>query len=479
MDDPDDGSFDSLYGASYFRAIDSARTFYLYSFLRGYPAHHEKGVCMKISIVGTGHVGLVTGACFAEMGHQVLCIDKDTEKLELLWKGKIPFYEPGLELLVRKHIKTKRLSLSDSIREGVLASGVIFIAVGTPPRPNGEADLSYVESVSREIAKAMTRYRLVVEKSTVPVETGEWVRRTIRQTLRRKIPFEVASNPEFLREGQAVKDFLHPDRVVIGVESEKAEKILREIYRPLKVPLVVTDIKSAEIIKHASNSFLSMKISFINAIATLSEKVGADVVKIAEGVGLDRRIGKNFLNAGVGFGGSCFGKDLTAFIDIAAKAGVNFELLKEVQRINQRQREQLVKKVEQAVWNLRGKTVGVLGLAFKPDTDDLRDAPSLDVIRALQKEGMLVKATDPAAMENARKILPDVEFCKNAYETARRADCLILLTEWSQFKTLQWRRVKSLMSHPVIVDGRNLFDPDQMRKAGFRYYSVGRPAVLS
>ena len=432
---------------------------------------------MKISIVGSGHVGLVTAACFAEIGHHVLCIDKDTGKLESLRKGKIPFYEPGLESLVRKHMKTKRLSLSDSIREGVEASGVIFIAVGTPPRPNGEADLSYVESVSHEIAKAVTQYRLVVEKSTVPVETGEWVRRTIRQTLRRKVPFDVASNPEFLREGQAVEDFLHPDRVVLGVESKKAEKILREIYHPLKAPLVVTDIKSAEIIKHASNSFLSMKISFINAIAALSEKVGADVVKISEGIGLDKRIGKNFLSAGVGFGGSCFGKDLAAFIDIAAKAGVDFQLLKEVQRINQRQREQLVKKVEQAVWNLRGKTIGILGLSFKPQTDDLRDAPSLDVIRALQKEGVLVKATDPAAMENARKLLPDVTFCKDAYETARRADCLVILTEWSQFKTLQWRRIKSLMSHPVIVDGRNLFNPDQMRKSGFRYYSIGRVPV--
>jgi len=297
---------------------------------------------MKITIIGSGHVGLVTGACFAETGHQVLCVDNDTEKLEFLRKGKIPFYEPGLERLVRKHLKTGRLSFTSSVREGVAKSGVLFIAVGTPSRPNGEADLSYVESVSREIARAMRSYRLIVEKSTVPVETGEWVQRTIHHSLRRKIPFDVASNPEFLREGQAVQDFMHPDRVVIGVESKKAERLLLEVYRPLKAPVVVTDIKSAEIIKHASNSFLSMKISFINAIATLSEKVGADVVKIAEGVGLDRRIGKNFLNAGVGFGGSCFSKDLSAFINIATKAGVDFQLLKEVQRVNKRQREQVV-----------------------------------------------------------------------------------------------------------------------------------------
>ena len=431
---------------------------------------------MKISIVGAGHVGLVTGACFAEIGHQVLCVDNDAEKLELLRKGEIPFYEPGLEQLVRRHLETKRLCFSNSIREGVLRSAVIFIAVGTPSRPNGEADLSFVESVSHEIAQAMKGYRLIVEKSTVPVETGEWVHRTIRQSLRRRIPFDVASNPEFLREGQAVEDFMHPDRIVIGVESKKAERLLLEIYRPLKAPMVVTDIKSAEIIKHASNSFLSMKISFINAIATLSEKVGADVVKIAEGIGLDRRIGKNFLSAGVGFGGSCFGKDLAAFVRIAEKAGIDFELLKEVQRINQRQREQLVQKVEQAVWNLKGKTIGILGLSFKPDTDDLRDAPAVDIIRALQKEGALVRATDPAAMENAKQLLGGVELCADAYETARGADCLVLMTEWKEFKTLHLKRLKSLMASPTLVDGRNLFDPKQMQKAGFRYFSIGRPS---
>ncbi|MBI4436416.1 MAG: UDP-glucose/GDP-mannose dehydrogenase family protein [Candidatus Omnitrophica bacterium] len=434
---------------------------------------------MKISIVGAGHVGLVTGACFAESGHQVLCVDNDMEKLAPLQKGKIPFYEPGLERLVRKHLKTGRLSFSPSIQEGVRKSGVVFIAVGTPSRPSGEADLSYVEVVSREIAHAMTTYRLIVEKSTVPVETGEWVRRTIRHSLRRKIPFDVASNPEFLREGQAVKDFLQPDRVVIGVESKKAEKILLEVYRPLKTPIVVTDIKSAEIIKHASNSFLSMKISFINAIATLSEKVGADVVKIAEGVGMDKRIGKSFLNAGVGFGGSCFGKDLAAFINIASKAGVDFQLLKEVQRINQHQREGVVRKIEQAVWNLRGKTIGILGLSFKPDTDDLRDAPAIDIIRALQKEGVKVKATDPAAMENAKKFLTGVTFCANAYEVARGVDCLVILTEWRVFKQLHLRKLKSLMAHPVLVDGRNLFDPERMRRLGFRYFSMGRPAISS
>ena len=432
---------------------------------------------MKISIVGAGHVGLVTGACFAAIGHQVFCADNDKEKLEALRKGNVPFYEPGLQPLVRKHLKTGRLCFVDSIEEAVLKSKVIFIAVGTPSRPNGEADLSYVESVSHGIAGAMIGYRLIVEKSTVPVETGEWVRRTIRQSLKHNVPFDVASNPEFLREGQALEDFMHPDRVVIGVESKAAEKLLREIYRPIKAPLVVTDIKSAEIIKHASNSFLSMKISFINAVASLAEKVGADVVKIAEGVGLDRRIGKGFLNAGVGFGGSCFEKDLSAFVTIAQKAGVDFELLKEVQRINQRQREQLVKKVEQALWNLKGKTIGVLGLAFKPETDDLRDAPAVDIIKALQKEGAVVKATDPAAMESAKKVLPGVLFCRDAYETARGADCLVLVTEWRQFKTLNLKRLKSAMSTPTVVDGRNFFDPDKMRKAGFRYFSIGRPSV--
>lgn len=434
---------------------------------------------MKISIIGGGHVGLVTGACFAEIGHQVFCIDNDSEKLESLRGGKVPFLEPGLESLVRKHLKSGRLSFIDSIREGVSRAPVIFIAVGTPSRPNGEADLSYVESVSREVARALSGYRLIVEKSTVPVETGEWVRRTIRQSLRRKVPFDVASNPEFLREGQAVQDFMRPDRIVLGVESKKAEKLLLEIYRPLKAPVVVTDIKSAEIIKHASNSFLSMKISFINMIADLAEKVGADVVKIAEGMGQDKRVGKSFLNAGIGFGGSCFGKDLSAFISIAEKAGVNFQLLKEVQRINQYQREQFVKKIEQAVWNLRDKTIGLLGLAFKPDTDDLRDAPSLDIIRALQREGVRIKATDPAAIPGARKLLTGVEFCEDPYEVARGADCLVILTEWDVYRKLNLKRVKSLMSHPIIVDGRNLFDPAQMKKAGVRYSSIGRSTVLS
>ena len=432
---------------------------------------------MKISIVGAGHVGLVTGACFAEIGHQVLCVDNDAKKLSSLREGRIPFYEPGLEPLVSRHLKTGRLKLTETVAEGVEQSEVLFIAVGTPSRMDGEADLSYVESVSREIAASMEGYRLIVEKSTVPVETGEWVRRTIQESLHRKISFDVASNPEFLREGQAVEDFMHPDRIVIGAESEKAEKILREIYKPIQSQLVVTDIKSAEIIKHASNSFLSTKISFINAVAALSEKVGADIVKIAEGVGLDRRIGKNFLNAGVGFGGSCFGKDLAAFISIGEKSGVDFELLKAVQTINQHQRDLLVKKIAQAVWNLKGKTIGVLGLAFKPDTDDLRDAPAIDIIRGLQKEGAKVRATDPAAMEGAKRLLTDVTFCKDAEETATGADCLVLVTEWEAFRKLDLARIKSLLAHPVIVDGRNLYDPVAMKEAGFRYLSIGRPAV--
>jgi len=432
---------------------------------------------MNISIVGSGHVGLVTGACFAEMGHNVLCVDNDFEKLEELRKGRVPFYEPGLERLVKKQIKTKRLSFTESIPKGVARSQVIFIAVGTPSRPNGEADLSYVEAVSREVAKSMKSYRLIVEKSTVPVETGVWVHQTIQATLRKKIPFDVASNPEFLREGQAVQDFMKPDRVVIGVESKKAEKLLLEIYKPLKAPMVVTDMKSAEIIKHASNSFLSMKISFINAVAALSEKVGADVVKIAEGMGLDQRIGKSFLYAGVGFGGSCFGKDLAAFIDIAEKANVDFQLLKEVQKINRLQRERLVQTIEKAVWTLKGKTVGVLGLSFKPETDDLRDAPSLDVIQALTREGVKVKTYDPAAMEEAKTLLNGVTFCQDAYEVAKGADCLVIITEWKAFKSLNLKKLKSLMSNPTVVDGRNMFTPQVMEKAGFRYFSIGRPQV--
>ena len=429
---------------------------------------------MNICIVGAGHVGLVTGACFADLGHRVTCLDNNRQKIQLLKRGGMPIYEPGLEELVRRNRHQGRLRFSDDLSESVSQAEVIFIAVGTPPKESGEADLTYVENVARQIATVMRAYKLVVEKSTVPVETGEWIKRTIQAYRKRRVPFDVASNPEFLREGSAVQDFLHPDRIVIGVESQRAKALLLELYKPIKVPVVVTDIKSAELIKHASNSFLATKISFINAIATICEMVGADVLKVSEGMGLDRRIGPSFLAAGVGYGGSCFPKDIDAFIHIAGKAGYEFDLLKAVREINEAQKRRLVQKIERALWILNDKTVGVLGLAFKPDTDDLRNAPSLDIIARLQQAGATVKAFDPQAMPHAKALLPNVRFCTTAYEAARGSDCLVILTEWNEFKELDFARLKRLLRQPVVVDGRNIYDPKKLARLGFRYVGMGR-----
>ena len=430
---------------------------------------------MKICIIGSGYVGLVTGACFADLGNDVICVDNDKNKIKALKAGVIPIYEPGLEELVKRNRKEGRLFFGTSIKEGVKKSEVIFIAVGTPSKDNGDADLTFVEHVSREIAMAMTSYRLIVEKSTVPVNTGEWVEHTIRVFNRRNVKFDVASNPEFLKEGSAIEDFMHPDRIVLGVKSKKAAEILAELYKPLKAPIVVTDIKSAEIIKHASNSFLAAKISFINAISDICDKVGADIVEVARGVGLDKRIGREFLNAGIGFGGSCFPKDLAAFIHIAEKIGYDFGLLKEVQKINDYQKRLLVRKIESLVWNLPKKTIGVLGLSFKPDTDDIRQAPALDIISMLIKEGAGIRAYDPAAMKKAKDVLgKQVKFCKDAYEAARHSDCLLVATEWNEFKELDFKKIKKLMRQPIIVDGRNIYDPSEMKKLGFTYVGIGR-----
>ncbi len=430
---------------------------------------------MKICIIGAGYVGLVSGACFADLGNDVICIDNDPKKIKSLKLGSIPIYEPGLAELVKRNKKEGRLSFSTNIKEGVRKCEVVFIAVGTPSRDNGEADLSFVENVAKEIAVSMPSYRLIVEKSTVPVNTGEWVEHTIKVFNKRNIKFDVASNPEFLREGSAIKDFMNPDRVVLGVKSKRAKDILAELYKPLKAPIVVTDIKSAEIIKHASNSFLATKISFINAISDICDKVGADIVEVARGIGLDRRIGKEFLNAGIGFGGSCFPKDLSAFIRIAEKIGYDFGMLKEVQRVNEYQKALLVKKIESLLWNLPKKTIGVLGLSFKPDTDDIRQAPVLDIIEQLHREGAHIKTYDPQAMEKARMVLPkEVKFCKDAYEVAKNSDCLLLATEWNEFKELDFKRVKSLMKQPILVDGRNIYDPAEMKRIGFTYVGIGR-----
>lgn len=430
---------------------------------------------MNICIIGSGYVGLVTGACFADLGNNVICVDNNESKILKLKKGIMPIYEPGLDELVKRNVKEGRLSFSSKLREGVKRSEVIFISVGTPSKDNGDADLTYVENVAREIALAMPSYRLIVEKSTVPVNTGEWVEHTINVFNKRKIKFDVASNPEFLKEGSAIDDFMNPDRIVVGVRSKKAADILRELYKPLKAQIVVTDIKSAELIKHASNSFLATKISFINAVANICDRVGADIVDVARGMGLDRRISKDFLNAGIGFGGSCFPKDLAAFIHIAEKIGYDFGLLKEVFNVNKEQKKLAIKKIEGLLWNLPKKTVGILGLSFKPGTDDLREAPSLEIIDTLLKEGVRVKVYDPVSMAKAREHLKgSVKFCKDAYEAAKDSDCLVVATEWNEFKELNFKKVKKLMRQAVVVDGRNIYDPLEMKKLGFRYVGMGR-----
>lgn len=430
---------------------------------------------MNICVIGAGHVGLVTGACFADLGNRVVCVDQNRKRVAVLKKGKTPFYEPGLETLVRHNQKQKRISFTVSVPEGVRSCEVIFIAVGTPPLDSGEADLTAVEQVVRQIARSAGGYRLIVEKSTVPVETGRRIQETLAISRRRKAQFDVASNPEFLREGTAVKDFLHPDRVVLGVESPRARKLLEELYRPLRAPVVVTDIASAELIKHASNAFLSTKISFINAISVVCDRVGADVERVAQGMGMDPRIGPSFLKAGAGYGGFCFAKDLEAFIRIAERNGYDFKLLKATKEINESQKRILFEKVQRLLWNLKGKRVGMLGLSFKPDTDDMRFAPSLDVIEALVQAGARVRAYDPQAMEEAKRILGNkVGYAKDPYDLARGSDCLVLMTEWNDFKELDFARVKRLMKHPILVDGRNLYDPGQMRRLGFRYAAMGR-----
>ncbi|NQT23332.1 MAG: UDP-glucose/GDP-mannose dehydrogenase family protein [Candidatus Omnitrophica bacterium] len=429
---------------------------------------------MNISIIGTGYVGLVTGTCFADLGNNVICADSDKEKLQTLKKGKIPIYEPGLEEMFKRNEQKGRLKFTSSIKDAVLKSDIIFICVGTPSKENGEANLLYIEKVSKDIAQNIKSYKLIVEKSTVPVETGERVKEVIRSFKKNKANFDVASNPEFLREGSAVEDFMHPDRIVIGVESKRAKDLLAELYRPLKAPLVVTDIKGAEIIKHASNSFLATKISFINAISNICEKVGADVTKIARGIGLDKRISTSFLNAGIGYGGSCFPKDVNAFIHIADKLGYDFGLLREVKKINEHQKDFLINKIEHMLWNLPDKTIAVLGLSFKPDTDDLRSAPALDIIERLKNAGCIIKVYDPKAMPKAKKILKGVKFCKNAYEAASKSDCLVILTDWNEFKELDFKKIKKKLHQPVIIDGRNIYDPKKMKKMGFRYTGIGR-----
>jgi UDPglucose 6-dehydrogenase len=430
---------------------------------------------MNISIIGTGHVGLISGACFAERGHKVLCVDSDERKIKLLKSHKMPIYEPGLEEVVLRNMKAGRLKFGGSNADAVAFGKVVFISVPTPPTASGGADLSYIESVSRDIAASLTEYRLVVEKSTVPVRTGGHVSSVIGKYAKKGVDFDVASNPEFLREGSAIEDTLHPDRIVFGVETRRAEEVLRDVYKPFKAPIVVTDIKSAELIKHASNSFLALKISYANALAAVCERAGANVGEVVRGMGMDKRIGASFLNAGIGYGGSCFPKDVAAFESISRDLGYDFGILREVMRINTDARDRFLKKVDEELWIVKGKVICALGLSFKPNTDDLRESVGLSVVQRLTDRGAKVRAYDPQAMEKAKSHLKDVTLCSGPYEAAQGADCALLLTEWDEFRTLDWKKMKKAMAHPTLIDGRNLFDPAKMRELGFTYRSVGRP----
>jgi UDPglucose 6-dehydrogenase len=434
---------------------------------------------VNICVVGTGYVGLVTGAVFADLGNDVVCVDNDGAKIESLRAGRMPIYEPGLEEMVTRNVADGRLAFTTDLRASVRQSDVIFIAVGTPAKDSGETDLSQVEAVAAEIGRAMERYKIVVNKSTVPVGTGELVREVIARHQTAAIEFDVVSNPEFLREGSAIEDTLRPDRIVIGAPTQQVAMTLVELYAPLERPMIITDLPSAEMIKYASNAFLAAKISFINSIANLCEAAGADVSQVAKGMGLDERIGKQFLQAGLGYGGSCFPKDVDSLVHTAARFGYDFRLLKAVVEINRERAQHLVETVRKALGPLDDKVVAVLGLAFKPNTDDMREAKSVEVIRLLHAAGARVRAYDPVAMDNARGGVPGaVLFAHSAYEAAEGADAVVLLTEWNEFKFLNLDRLRHLLRRPLIFDGRNLYEPERMRRLGFEYYSIGRKPVL-
>ncbi len=433
---------------------------------------------MHISVIGTGYVGLVTGACFAEFGVNVVCMDTDSRRIAKLEKGEVPFYEPGITELVAKGLRENRLAFTTDIAKAVDQALVLFIAVGTPSRADGSADLSYVEEVGRGIAKNMNGYKVIATKSTVPVGTGEKLREVIKANLSGPYRFDIVSNPEFLREGSAIEDFLRPNRVVIGADSDQAIAIMKDLYRPLyliETPFVITDIPTAEMIKYASNAFLATKISFINEIANLCERVGADVQVVAKGMGLDHRIGSKFLHAGPGFGGSCFPKDLAALVQTAERVGYQLEIASAAARVNAQQRQRMVEKIRGALGGVKGKTLGLLGLSFKPNTSDLREAPALAIARQLMKEGAVIRAYDPAALEEGSKLLPGLIPCKDAYDTAEGSDALIIITEWNQFRNLDFDRLKTALRRPLLIDLRNVYDPARIAGFGFHYVSVGRP----
>lgn len=429
---------------------------------------------MNVCVIGTGYVGLVTGTIFADLGNDVICIDKDVRKVEGLRRGELPIYEPGLEEMVKRNIEEKRLSFSTSIAEGVKKALVIFIAVGTPPKENGETDLSYVEGVAREIAEHMDGYKIIVNKSTVPVGTGDFVRKTIETAKTKSFNFDVVSNPEFLKEGSAINDSLNPDRIVIGAPSQQVAMALLELYAPLEVPMLITDVESAEMIKYASNAFLATKISFINTIANICEKAGADVSLVARGMGYDKRIGMEFLQAGLGYGGSCFPKDTQSIRHVAWKFGEETAMFDAVMQVNEDRVPRFLRRIEERMGDLKGKTLGVLGLAFKPNTDDLRDAKSLEIIGDLQSKGAKLRVYDPVAMEHAKSLLNGVTYCKSAYEVAENCDALVVATDWNEFKLLNLDKLRDAMKTPIIFDGRNIYQPAKMKKCGFEYFSIGR-----
>ncbi len=432
---------------------------------------------MHIAVIGTGYVGLVTGACFAEFGVDVTCVDIDAEKIARLIAGEMPIYEPGLEQLVSKNTQSGRLRFTTDIKQAVEQALVIFLAVGTPPTADGSPDMSFVEAAARSVAEHMNGYKVVVTKSTVPIGTGERLRKLIREHLKSRLNFGIVSNPEFLREGAAINDFMRPDRVVIGSRDEEAVAIMRDLYRPLyliEAPFVLTSLEAAELTKYAANAFLATKISFINEIANLCESIGCDVHDVARAIGMDRRIGSKFLHPGPGFGGSCFPKDTRALASVAQEFGCDSMIVDAVIEVNRRQRQAMIPKIEKLVGELKGKTVAILGLAFKPETDDMREAPAVDIITGLIERGATVRAYDPVAMSEAAKVLPEVSYAEDEYEAVKGADALVFVTEWNQFRALDMSRIRDLMSSPKIADLRNMYDPADMRELGFDYIGVGR-----